>query len=58
MLPRAGFSDDALFAHPAGKEGLTKGVVDFVGAGVQQVFSFQVNIGLAIMVGQSCRIVE
>ena len=58
VLPRAGFGDDALFAHPAGKESLTEGVVDLVGAGVQQIFPFQVNIGPAIMAGQACRIVE
>ena len=43
MLARAGFRDDARLAHFHGEEALADGVVDFVRAGVQQVFALEIN---------------
>ena len=43
MLARAGFGDQALFAHAEREQGLADGVVDFVGAGVVEVFALEVN---------------
>ena len=45
VLAGAGFGDDAFFAHAEGEEGLADGVVDFVGAGVGEVFAFEVDFG-------------
>ena len=44
MLSRAGFGDDARLAHALGQHGLADGVVDFVCAGVVQVFALQINL--------------
>ena len=52
MLPRAGFSNHAFFAHAAGKQRLTDGVVDLVRAGVVQVFALQPDLRAAQMLGQ------
>ena len=38
MLPSAGLTDDAFFAHSLREQDLTERVVHFVRAGVQQVF--------------------
>ena len=43
MLAGAGFGDDARLAHAAGQKDLAHGVVDFVRAGVKQVFAFEIN---------------
>ncbi len=43
MLPCAGFRDDARLAHFHGEQALADGVVDFVRAGVQQIFALQIN---------------
>ena len=58
MLPGAGFGNDAFFAHTAGQQRLAEGVVDFVRAGVQQIFPFQKNLSFAVMFGQVLSIVE
>ena len=47
MLAGAGFGDDAGLAHAPGKEDLADGVVDFVGAGVEQVFALEVDFRAA-----------
>ena len=47
MLARAGFRDDALLAHALRQQALAQRVVDLVGAGVQQVFTLQVNLRAA-----------
>ena len=47
VLARAGLGDDALLAHAAREQDLTERVVDFVRAGVEQVFAFQINPGAA-----------
>ena len=41
VLTRAGFGDDALFAHSSREQRLAEHVVDLVGSGVRQVFPFQ-----------------
>jgi len=41
MLARAGFGDDARLAHLCGEKALADGVVDFVRAGVEQVFALR-----------------
>ena len=57
VLSGAGFGDDAFFAHAAGQEPLAETVVDLVGAGVQQILTFEVNFGAAKLVGQAgCQI--
>ena len=43
VLARAGFSDDALLAHPPRQQRLAEAVVDFVRAGMQQVFALEIN---------------
>ena len=53
MLTRAGFGDDTFFAHAAGKQCLTDGVVYLVCAGVVQVFAFQPDLRAAQMLGQT-----
>ena len=52
VLPGAGFGDDAMFAHAAGKQALAKAVVDLVGAGVEQVLAFEVDFRPAQLAGQ------
>src|ERR1035438_2495971 len=44
MLTGAGFSDDATLAHAFGEEPLAKTVVDLVRAGVEQVFTLDVDL--------------
>ena len=51
VLAGARLGDDAALSHPAGKQSLAEGVVDFVGARVVQVFTLQVNLRPA----QLCR---
>src|SRR5258708_314707 len=43
MLPRAGFRDDAALAHSHREQSLAKTIVNFMRAGVQQVFALDVN---------------
>ena len=43
VLARAGFRDDARLAHAHGEQALAEAVIDFVRAGVQQVFALEVN---------------
>lgn len=45
VLAGAGFRDHAAFAHAAGEEGLAQGIIDLMGAGVEQVLAFQVDTG-------------
>ena len=53
VLTRAGFGDDAFFAHAAGEQCLTDSVVYLVRAGVVQVFALQPDLRTAQMLGQS-----
>src|SRR5580704_17684642 len=43
VLPSAGFSDDARLAHFHCEQALANGVVDFVRAGVEQIFALKVD---------------
>ena len=52
VLPRAGFRDHALLAHAHGEQTLAEAVVDFVRAGVQQVFALDVDARAAELFGQ------
>ena len=38
-VPRAGLSDDTFFSHSLREQDLAKGIVDFVRAGVEQIFA-------------------
>jgi hypothetical protein len=48
-LPGTGFGDDPFLAHAEGQKCLTEGVIDFMGAGVIDVFSFEPNLCTADM---------
>ena len=43
MLAGAGFSDNALLAHPSRQENLAEGIVDLMGARVQKVLTLEIN---------------
>ena len=49
VLPGAGFGDDAALAEVARQQHLADGVVDFVCAGVVQVFTLQVDVGADVL---------
>jgi hypothetical protein len=49
MLPGTRFGDDPFLAHEEGEECLSDGVIDFVGAGVIDVFAFEPNLSDADM---------
>ena len=44
VLAGAGFRDDAFLAHAHSKERLAEAVVDFVRAGVEQVFALEIDV--------------
>ena len=52
MLARAGFRDDARLSHAHRQQPLPKAIVNFVRAGVQQIFALDVNARPAQMFGQ------
>ena len=56
MLPSAGLSNDAFLAHALREQNLTEGVVDFVRAGMEKIFAFQVNLRSANVCRQSLRV--
>ena len=43
VLARSGFRNDAALSHAHGQQALAETIVDFVRAGVQQVFALDVN---------------
>ena len=53
MLSRARFRDHALLAHAHGQQALAQAIVDFVRAGVQQVFALDVNARAAELFRQA-----
>ena len=55
VLPRAGFRDQFLFAHPLGQQPLAQAVVDLVGTGVVEVLAFEVDLRPAEVPGQPGR---
>ena len=58
MLPGPGLGDDASLAHAVSEQALSQGVVDFMGAGVGQVFSFQENTGATGVLAQPFREIQ
>ena len=46
MLTGSGLGEDFGLAHPFGEQHLPDGIVYFVGAGVVQVFAFQIYVGV------------
>ena len=55
VLAGAGFGDHARLAHAAGQQGLAERVVDLVGAGVVQVFAFEIDLRPAAMLASAAR---
>ena len=53
VLARSGFRDDARLAHLCGEKALANGVVDFVRAGVEQVFALEVDARAAEVLRQA-----
>ena len=53
VLARAGFGDDAALAHTFRQQALAEGVVDFVCAGVEQVFALEVDFCAAQVFSES-----
>ncbi len=52
VLAGSGLCDDALLPHPQGQQSLPDRVVDLVGTGVVQVFSFEIDLRPAAMLGE------
>ena len=57
MLSGPGLGNDALLSHSLGKQGLSQGIVDLVGAGVKQVFPLEVNLCAAQTITESLRVI-
>ena len=55
VLARAGLSDDSLLSHARDEQPLAEGVIDFVRAGVQQIFALNVDTRAAQMRGEPFR---
>ena len=53
VLARAGFGNDAGFAHALGEEDLAHRVVDLVRAGVVKVFALEINFRTAEFLGEA-----
>jgi hypothetical protein len=51
MLAGTGLRNDPGFTHPLYQKTLTHDIVDFVGSGVVQVFSLDVNAGSSEVAG-------
>ena len=52
MLARAGFGNDARLAHLHDQQALADGVIDFMRAGVEQIFALQINAWSAEFFGE------
>ena len=53
VLAGAGFGDDARLAHFYGEQALADGVVDFVRAGVEEIFALEVDARAAEVLCQA-----
>jgi len=53
VLAGASFGDDAGFAHAFGEQDLADAVVDFMRAGVEQVFALEINLCAAEFAGEA-----
>jgi len=58
MLPRPGFSDDPGFLHPHSQEHLADRVINFMRAGMTEIFPLQIDPGPAKLLGQPGRMIE
>ena len=58
MLAGTGLGDDAFLTHALGKDGLTKGIVNLMSTGMEQIFTLQENLCLAVMLRELLGIVE
>ena len=58
VLAGAGFCNHARLAHALGEHGLANGVVDFVGAGVVQVFALEKNLRATHLAAHACCVVH
>jgi len=56
VLTCACLGNDALFLHAARQQSLAQGIVDFVRAGMEKIFAFQVNLRSANVCRQSLRV--
>ncbi len=56
MLSGSGFGNDAALARAACQQDLPDAVVDFVGAGVVQVFTLEVNPATVLLGQAVCRV--
>src|SRR5256884_105051 len=52
VLARAGFGNDARLAHLHDQQALADGVIDFMRAGVEQIFALQINAWTAEFFGE------
>src|SRR6266550_5474880 len=53
VLARASFRDNARLAHLHGQQALADGVIDFMRAGVEQIFALQINAWSAEFFGEA-----
>ena len=58
MLSGAGFGDDAALAHAARQQNLSEGVVDFVRAGVAEVFALEKDARAAGVFGEALGVIQ
>ena len=52
MLTGAGFSDDALFSHGLRQQGLAENIIDFMRAGMREVFALKIDCGAFEIFGE------
>ena len=57
VLSGSGFGDDPFLAHATGQQNLPQRVVDFMGTGMVQVFTFEVNAG-TVFFGETFGIIK
>src|ERR1022692_2103912 len=55
VLSRPGFGDDAALSHAFGQQSLSETVVDFVRAGVKEIFALEIDFRAAKLLGQTSR---
>ena len=58
VLASASFGDDARLAHFYGEEALADGVIDFVCAGVEEIFALEIDARTAEFFGEALRELE
>ena len=57
VLSGSGFGDDPFLAHATGQQNLPQSIVDFMGTGMVQVFTFEVNSS-PVFFGETFGVVE